>query len=674
LVPLGFAIHVNLRSLVLCCLAVTAFAFSAQARILTVTTADSDAPAPGETSLAQAIADLQDGDEIQFALPGEGPHLLATPMGGYSLITNNNVTINGWSQAGARPNSNPLLAANNARIQVVLDSRNGNFTSMDYQADDNRGAGYDENEYAILGVFRGTNVVIQGLSLLGKTPELGDGAFYGIAFARDYQGTAEGGQVRGCWIGVAPDGTTVSGTKYAVTAFQHRDTNGANPATVDRLTVGVGKRAASARAEFNVIVQAAVPIVVEGNGTRICGNFLGVLPDGITEWNVALDPAYTGGFQTEGTIQIGRGNNDTIIGVDGDGVNDADEHNVMCGTLPPRMNGYDHSIEFYGGTPGTNIVIAGNLVGVGVDGRTYFTNGVPVINPDGEGAEYRIGSNLDGVSDELEGNFIVNNWPFEVFLPADFAVLEPARLGFLDGPSLGATVSLRGNRLVNNFPFPTSPALGVGGEPGGWPAEYYAQALVAPGGGVRPVLSAETTLTRLVGEVPLADTSRWPATCIDLYVVDPAGLTNGIEAMIEALPFGFVQGGLYLRSFLENGPEDRDRRPGYFDFDLGGAKPPGRLLTVTANYSTSPDGSSRGVVLTSPFSEPMDGIKPVRITSVAVAAGQLVVAWEAGEPPYSVDVKAGAWEADWQALTTTNDRSVSLRISGALGFVRVHCQ
>ena len=38
--------------------------------------------------------------------------------------------------------------------------------------------------------------------------------------------------------------------------------------------------------------------------------------------------------------------------------------------LSRHLGGYDHTIEFYGNNPGTNIVIAGNYIGVGIDGQT----------------------------------------------------------------------------------------------------------------------------------------------------------------------------------------------------------------------------------------------------------------------------------------------------------------
>jgi hypothetical protein len=578
-----------------------------QAAVITVNTTDNVNPGAGKTSLLMAMQSLHDGDEIQFNIPGTGPFYIQTPVNGYPVITNNNVTLDGYSQPGAQPNTNNILAANNAKLMIVLDSRNSNFTSMNLWPN-NGNAGYGSDEYAILGVVRATNVTIRGLSLLGVPPGFDNNNAsgnhdYGIAFGCDDQGTPTGGHVSGCWIGVAPDGKTLAGTTYAITGFRWRDPSGNNPVLTDDLTIGVAKNSTNAPAEFNVIVQTAIPIIIEGNNTRIAGNFLGVMPDGVTEYNVALvqdsggNYVWTGDFQYEGAIEIGRGGNNTVIGTDGDGVNDANERNVIVGTMPSSMNGYDHTIEFYGNNPGTNIVIAGNYIGVGVNGSTYFTNGVPAINASGGSSQYRIGSNEDGTSDDVEGNVIVNNWPPDVFPSYQFP--DETKLNFFDEISVGSMIALRGNQLIDNFPYPVSPAKQNGAD--NFRTDYYASVLVDSTQGVTPVLDTNsTTITRLVGTVPLAYTNNWPTTIIDLYAADNVGITNGQAAMFPDLPYGFVQGAQYVASFVDNGPKDRDNRPGHFDFDLTGIDTKGSLITVTANYVNT----NAAIVMTSPFADP----------------------------------------------------------------------
>lgn len=642
-----------------------AFDCVVHAKIITVTTTDSDHPSPGAVSLAGAIAALEDGDTIQFNLSGAGPFLLPTPVGGYPLITQNNVTIDGFSQTGAKPNTHPILAANNAKIQIVLDSRNGNVSSMSYDPA-NPYAGFGDTEFAILGVFRGTNVAIRGLSLLAPPLDPnGVNNNYGIAFAADEDGTPSGGHISGCWIGVAPDGVTLAGTTYAIPAFRHRDSDGQNPVDIDNLTIGVAKGSTNARAEFNVIVPSALPIVLEGQGHRISGNFLGVLPDGVTEVNVALDTEnWVGNNQSQGQIQIGRAGNNTVIGTDGDGVNDADERNVMSGTLPPDLNGYDHSIEFYGNNPGTNIVVAGNYIGVGVDGLTRFTNGAPVLNAGGADSTYCFGSNLDGTSDAIEGNFVINNWP-PGFFADHLNNLDPADLGFFDQLSTGSTVSARANRLVDNLPFPVSPIQADSGVFGNFWQDYYAQALLHPAGGVTPTLDPASTTTLISGTIPAA-TSAWPTVYIDLYLTDREGLTNGLTYPSPGLTNGWVQGKAFLGAFQVDGPADLNAATGAFTFAIDPLDLPAEAsVTITANYI--PQGG--GLALTSPFAAPVSLAGSYSL-QIAPTQGQLTISWPAAAMGYRLQSTTHLL-GGWQDVSGVVGNAYTIAPGNAAAFYRL---
>jgi hypothetical protein len=83
-------------------------------------------------------------------------------------------------------------------------------------------------------------------------------------------------------------------------------------------------------------------------------------------------------------------------------VSDADERNILNHVV------YGHEGEVY--SSGTNIVIAGNYYGVGIDGVTkapVSTNVAPDFSELPGTSSIRVGSNGDGVSDALEGNLIV---------------------------------------------------------------------------------------------------------------------------------------------------------------------------------------------------------------------------------------------------------------------------
>ena len=102
----------------------------ATAATIIVNTTNNVSPGPGQTNLVQAISLLHDGDTINFNIPGSGAQYLRRLRAATRLSRTDNITIDGYSQPGAAPNTNSIHAANNAQIKIVLDSRNGNGMSM----------------------------------------------------------------------------------------------------------------------------------------------------------------------------------------------------------------------------------------------------------------------------------------------------------------------------------------------------------------------------------------------------------------------------------------------------------------------------------------------------------------------------------------------------------------
>src|SRR5262249_19497878 len=149
---------------------------------------------------------LSDGDAIHFNIPGPGPFYLVTPPmspvanddpNGYPAITNHNITIDGYTQPGATPNTNPILSSNNAQLKIVIDSRAGGGRYVYLP-------GYTEDESAVLFIQGATNVTIRGLCFLGpglgsRTPE--DPQRYAVSFALG----ANNGHVNGCRFGLDLD-------------------------------------------------------------------------------------------------------------------------------------------------------------------------------------------------------------------------------------------------------------------------------------------------------------------------------------------------------------------------------------------------------------------------------------------------------------------------------------
>ena len=97
----------------------------------------------------------------------------------------------------------------------------------------------------------------------------------------------------------------------------------------------------------------------------------------------------------DGVIIEGSGQG-VIVGTDGDGVDDVSERNVMgAGGTGVNVNA------------NSNNVIAGNFIGLGADGVTPLGETLGIFMRQSSGAN-RVGTDFDGVSDELERNVIGN--------------------------------------------------------------------------------------------------------------------------------------------------------------------------------------------------------------------------------------------------------------------------
>jgi len=621
----------------LCLFCLITLTIPVQAKNIVVTTVDNLSTAPGKTNLVQAISLLQDGDTIQFNIPGAPSTVfyLETPPGGYPIITNNNVTLDGYSQLGSSPNTNSIHAPNNAKIRICLDSRNGNATDMgnieNINGDLTQKFGFGHDEWAVLGVFRGTNVNIRGFGILSApanpSANGGTGAFIkSLAFGRDYVGTAENWHVNGCWIGVDPaDGqikyitdnssfTNIAAPAIAIAAYRHRDASGGNAVYPQPGIIGVAAGSTNARAEFNVII-TGYGFDSEGLNYRISGNFWGVLPDGMTsaDFSVLLDGAQLG----DGFVEIGRDDSNCIIGTDGDGVNDADEGNLFGGFA----NGGANMINFYS-SPQTNIIIAGNWFGVAVDGQTRFTNTATIVDDFGGQATVQFGSDFDGISDALEGNTVFNNNPFSLLFPDPPTSSEPEFFAL----STGARVSFRGNKLINNGPVPFTYADGSGNKQ--VPFTQYEGPYMDTSSNLIPVLDLTNSIyPHLKGFFPVG-LDPYTNIFIDVYQLDPEGWNNGKLFQYSELGFpgetnGFPQGSKYLASFTVT-------NSGVFDLNLTGIDVGSGTLTVTANYSADPAGTHRGRVQTSNFSNPVtfSGVAPIPAPlRIALSGGNLTLAW-----------------------------------------------
>ncbi len=134
-----------------------------------------------------------------------------------------------------------------------------------------------------------------------------------------------------------------------------------------------------------VIGDFAAGVLIDGGSyNQVSCNYIGLDPGG-----VEARPNTTG-------VWIGYGGHN-IIGTNGDGVGDDTERNIITG------NGFAFEI----GGPGAEYnVIAGNFIGITAAGTPLvqtYTDGIKLA----DNAQYdRIGTNGDGVSDDLERNII----------------------------------------------------------------------------------------------------------------------------------------------------------------------------------------------------------------------------------------------------------------------------
>jgi hypothetical protein len=570
-----------------------------------VNTTNNDSPAAGETSLLQALSSLQDGDYVRFNIPGAGPHVISTPIGGYPLITANNVMIDGYSQPGSVPNSNTILAGNNAQQKIVLDSTGTETlpnpdpnlgdrplrrsTRLDFPTEIGN-TGYGDSENGMLAVYEADNVRIRGLSFMARhtTGDTNDPSIYAVALVRQ----ATNAHVSGCLFGMAPGGTTMADLKpvaSAVAAFRWRI---GGDIYSDNLTFGTDGDGFDDRAEFNVVLGTRIGLALELPGARVSGNYVNVFPNGNTFVDIdAMYAQLAALIADDATVEFmenGRFAHNTIIGTDGNGISDADERNVVTHTV------YDVNVEFYGAS--TNVVIAGNYFGVGVNGTTagpVSTN----INNDflslPGGATVRIGSNGDGVSDALEGNLIVNG-PGSQFVP-------------FDG---GRPVVSRGNKFRN--------------------CKYLS--LVNDGTLVAPDLNAITNnvVSGSITPPPVAYTTAF----IDLYTVDPVTFTN---SSLGETPI--THPSTWLAGIRDNGPGDLDPADNQFAINisaLGVADT--TYLIAMATYSTDTAASNAGQAVTGPPSPPLAKRPSLKIElRQSGTQSVIVVSWLGPEGAFTLE-------------------------------------
>ena len=570
---------------------------AAHGATVTVTVNDdgsSNIGAPG--TFYWAITNCNAGDTIAFNIPGAGPHYLQEPPGGFPLVhKKSNLLIDGYSQPGSSPNTHSITQANNAIIKIVIDGRNGNSRDMDYAAFDGtlaasdppidntsmakEQAGFGHNERALLPLYRSTNVTVRGLAFLSTFND-SNGDQKGICVAHDYglntnvldrlayaNGSDAYCHICGCWFGVDPTNQTVAGVSaglMAIANYRHRDASGGPRPDLPNvgLIVGVAPGSPNPRAEFNVFAGYGYAMDSENIRARFSGNFVGVMPDGVTPYNMPdIDPTDFGNAGN-GHFEWGRFDDTQamIIGTDGDGVNDADEGNLF-GPLD-LVGGHQPNIFDFYSTGRKPYIIAGNRFGIAVDGTRWTNSSFTIFGglSLNQGTQVRFGSDFNGVSDALEANIVYNNNVFSNLYPTPVNSVAPSLFQGMNSSSVvpDAWVSIRGNEFVNNFP-PFNPNNSSAFAFVNWWSNYVAYAVDPPDPtNAIPALSASSTISKLIGTFGAPTTNGYTNLVLDLYIPDPEGQANGAQFDLPAFGgtgsgtsgWGFVQGKTYLGSFV----------------------------------------------------------------------------------------------------------------------------
>jgi len=323
------------------------------------TVLNSDSSGPG--SLAQAVHDANSvpgPNQIVFAIPGPGVHTIDLSSTGLAL--GQSITIDGYTQPGASPNT--LSVGDNAVILIQLDG-GGPFFS-------NSGG---------LGIYGG-NCIVRGLSITGFSGPTADYAAISIGSAIPEGGSQN--RIEGNFIGLEPDGVTLNGNDYGI----YFDSGGGNM---------MGGNTPAAR---NIISGNRTGIFGPFNAT-IVGNYFGTDASGLRQGygnNTAI-VAYSNNII--GSAEPGAGN---VITGNGLGIYALGQNTIRGNLIGPRADG---SPSFGNGTgiaaqgpatvgglaPGEGNVIAFNRTGIGAGGQTsilsnlFYGNSLIDIDLAGDG-------------------------------------------------------------------------------------------------------------------------------------------------------------------------------------------------------------------------------------------------------------------------------------------------
>lgn len=357
-----------------------------------------------DCTLRDAVSQLSTGDTIKF-LENE----TVTNANGTYTLSVNNVTLDGTTggytialNGNGASNDGITITGDGITVQGLyiygFDGGDGNAgivvnstadattiqnNVMGLQTD---GSTVDANDYGIY--TSGTNLTVDSNTISGNS-------IMGIKIGT----SAKDVVIKGNKIGTNSAGTTAKGNGDGIGIGFNGATGSLNGGDggVEGIVIGGDETA-----ERNIIsgnTQQGITIgdpsdIISGN-IAIQGNYIGLGSDGSTQIANSNNGISTGGTNIATGV-------DWLIGTNGDGTNDSAEGNVISGN-----GGLGINID-----SGDDLFISGNKIGFAVDGTTAKGNTFAAVQVDA--ANIRIGSDLNGTSDSVEGNLIGNSSGLDV--------------------------------------------------------------------------------------------------------------------------------------------------------------------------------------------------------------------------------------------------------------------
>ncbi len=402
--------------------------FATLSTVDTTVTTNSDSTTPGipcdtasgsfisSVNLRCAIseANLLPNQTVTFKVPTAQTTIM--PNGDLAPLTASGLTIDGYSQSGATPNTNPIGQADNAVIKVQID-----------------GTALGSSSYHSGIRVEGQNETIKGLSITnysGAGVEVDNGN--GLAVTGDFLGLTPSGAPAGNQDGIdtyanynsSNPGVTIGGTATATrNVISGNSTDGIYlddyNDTVEGSYIGTNPAGSQAAANglFGISMDFAQTGTIGGTTPSTDANVIsGNGRDGIHVWDGASGNTIEGNFigtDAAGTQALGNGSGPAPAGFsqpnDGSGIfvdnltygggttgNTIGPGNFISGNI---ANG----VELYGGSGGDGNNVIGNRIGLSISGAALGNGGSGIYANNGASGD-SIGGTASGQGNTIEWN------------------------------------------------------------------------------------------------------------------------------------------------------------------------------------------------------------------------------------------------------------------------------